>query len=184
MVSRNRNKKQPTKKNKNKEKKITFKEEEDSNQRKQNENYLENENKEENKSNKDDFIWITLLEEQMNKYDVELSSINNSNSESEDNSIDINKESKLETEKETSPILESNIEIKEKESNNTSYKAINKTYNQNDLNTKVNINIIKDDRVIYNGKQFKNIKKFNKNNNKRKIKKLYINVKIIVKKKN
>ena len=169
-----KNKKQYTKKNKNKEKKrknIKTKEEDNSQEKDEKENKIEKGSDEQNKSNKDDIIWIELLEEQMNKYELEISSNDdNSNSDSGGNDKKSIKDNKNETEKETSKIIDSNTVIKEKDS----LIETNNNNNLNQLDSSNNANIIKnnEDQIIYNGRVFKNIKKFNNYNSKRKIKKI------------
>ena len=107
-MKQNKNKKEKKGKNKEKKKKkiiSTYKGEfnEDNNER-----FTDIE--EEKESNKEDKKWIMMLEEQMNKYDVESSSYENANSDSEENPKDIK-----EIEKDDLDSLKCNKKIIEKE---------------------------------------------------------------------
>ena len=87
------NKKKETKKGKNKEKTRKIKKsknEEDSNESINRENSTIKE--EENALNNEDTNWILVLEEQMNKYSVEMSSIENPNTDSENDPKNLIKE--------------------------------------------------------------------------------------------
>ena len=135
-------------------------------------NEIYTDNEEEKQSNKEDKNWIMMLEEQMNKYDVESSSYENANSDSEENIKDIK-----EKEKESIDILTSNKKLMEKENKNVEIKKsiiteINNFDSKKSFIKTHELDIDGEDRVVYNSRVFINIKKFNKNYDKRKIKKI------------
>ena len=66
---------------------------------------------EEKTSNKTDINWILLLEKEMNEYNVEISSEENLDSDSENNEISIDKEKNKLTEKNPDYILGNRLEI-------------------------------------------------------------------------
>ena len=109
-----------------------------------------------------------ILKEQMNKYDVESSSYENANSDSEENIKDIK-----EKENESIDILTSNKKLMEKENKNVEIKKsiiteINNFDSKKSFIKTNELDINSEDRAVYNSRVFINIKKFNKNYDKRK----------------
>ena len=166
------NKKKQTKKDKNKDQKIKKQTKKYIMENNDDNNEILTDNEGENKQNKEDKKWISLLEEQMDKYEVESSSFENTNSDSEEQTKDINERNKNALDN-----ITSNNKIIETENKKEELKTIllSKNNNLDSKNIIINNNeldIINEDNVVYDSRIFINIKKFNKNYEKRKIKKI------------
>ena len=160
------------KKGKNKEKKKKKNIINDTREFNDDNNEIFTDNEREKESKNQDKNWIMMLEEQMNKYEVESSSFENTNSDSEENPKDIK-----EIEKDDLDSLKSNKKIIEKENKKTELKKSiisdnNNHDSKNNIINLMNLDIKDEDRVVYDGREFINIKKFNKNYDKKKKKKI------------
>ena len=166
------NKKKQTKKEKNKEKKIKKGTKNYVLQKNDDNNEILTVNEAENEQNKEDKKWIMLLEDQMEKYEVESSSFENANSDSEEHTNNLNESNKNTVDNITNNNKNIQMENKKEEfktgllTKNNILDSKNIVINNNELD------IINEDNVVYDSRVFINIKKLNKNYDKRKIKKI------------